>query len=83
MFIDVLSLFILFYTNLNLTALQQQANAATLFKTGRYTDTHLLHLVFTWSAVHKTCQLCYSKAPLLKSLFGLYFYIKVPAAYKT
>lgn len=55
MFIDVFSVFILFYTNLNLTVLQQQTNDATLFKTGKYADTHLLHLVFAWSAVNKTC----------------------------
>lgn len=74
MFIYVFSLFILFYTNLNLTVLQQQTNAAALFKTGKYADIHLLHLVFTWSTVHKTCQLYYSKAPLLeKSGLPLFF----------
>lgn len=74
MFIDVFSLFILFYTNLNLTVLQQQTNAAALFKRGKYADTHLFHFVFTWSAVHKTCQFCYSKAPLLeKTVVSLFF----------
>lgn len=75
MFIDVFSLFILFYTNLNLTVLQQQTNVTSLFKTGKYADTHLLHLVFTRSDMHITCQFCYSKAPLLEEFVWSFFFL--------
>lgn len=46
MSIDIFSLFILFYTNLNLTVLQQKTNADTLFKTGKYADTHVAPYIY-------------------------------------